>query len=61
MFIRLDSLGLGVDLSLYLGAEMVLMILGMLLLEHEVDGDVFELVFLWDVGFRSFMVFDICG
>ena len=40
---------------------MVLMILGMLLLEHEVDGDVFELVFLWDVGVWSFLVFDIWG
>jgi hypothetical protein len=37
------------------------MILGMLLLEYEVDGDVFELVFGWDVSFWSFMVFDVCS
>ncbi len=37
------------------------LILGMLLLEHEVDGDVFELVFGWNVGFWSFMAFDVCG
>jgi hypothetical protein len=45
VFVWLDSLGLGVYLSLELSVHVVLMILAVgfvLLLEHEVDGDIFE-------------------